>query len=136
VIRVRTKADLCDVERMPKTESKKSTSAGEAEDIAVCALDHWQFDQLKELIAQAVFAQTGSSATSTILARHMRCIGWACERIGDLLGTIDPAQHGLAQPEVCAERLRMVLDGLGEVLGRIDPDDVIGRVFATFCVGK
>jgi tRNA modification GTPase len=35
-----------------------------------------------------------------------------------------------------AGHLRHALDALGELVGHISPDDVIGRVFATFCVGK
>jgi tRNA U34 5-carboxymethylaminomethyl modifying GTPase MnmE/TrmE len=35
-----------------------------------------------------------------------------------------------------AERLRECRDALGDLVGRIAPDDVLARVFATFCVGK
>ena len=35
-----------------------------------------------------------------------------------------------------AAHMRGALDCLGELVGRISPDDVLGRVFATFCVGK
>jgi tRNA modification GTPase len=39
-------------------------------------------------------------------------------------------------PEIIALGLREALDALGELVGEVSPDDVIGRVFATFCVGK
>jgi tRNA modification GTPase len=32
--------------------------------------------------------------------------------------------------------LREALDQVGEIAGRVSPDDVIGRIFATFCIGK
>lgn len=38
--------------------------------------------------------------------------------------------------EVVAEEVRQAVDALGEILGRVTPDDVLGRVFASFCVGK
>ena len=38
--------------------------------------------------------------------------------------------------ELVAMDLRRSLDCLGAVGGQMTPDDVIGKVFATFCVGK
>ena len=43
---------------------------------------------------------------------------------------------GIVRPELAAHWLRLALDSLGEIAGRISPDDVIGRIFATFCIGK
>ena len=39
-------------------------------------------------------------------------------------------------PELIAARLRSALDRLGEVAGAIPPDEVLGRIFSRFCVGK
>lgn len=39
-------------------------------------------------------------------------------------------------PELVAAWLRTALDRLGEVSGAIPPDDVLGRIFARFCIGK
>ena len=39
-------------------------------------------------------------------------------------------------PAPLAATLRGALDALGELTGRISPDDIIGRIFATFCIGK
>ncbi|MGB7158598.1 MAG: hypothetical protein WBD40_11065, partial [Tepidisphaeraceae bacterium] len=39
-------------------------------------------------------------------------------------------------PEIVALDLREALDALGTILGQVSPDDVLGRVFATFCIGK
>jgi len=46
------------------------------------------------------------------------------------------ADDTLAEMEVVADRLRAALDHLGAIGGEMTPDDVIGKVFATFCVGK
>lgn len=47
----------------------------------------------------------------------------------------DQAKH--AGPiELQAADLRVALDCLGEVLGAVSPDDVLGRVFSRFCIGK
>jgi len=39
-------------------------------------------------------------------------------------------------PELVAAWLRTALDRFGEVSGAIPPDDVLGRIFARFCIGK
>jgi tRNA modification GTPase len=44
------------------------------------------------------------------------------------------ARNGAA--ELIALELREALDALGRVLGQVTPDDVLGRVFASFCIGK
>ena len=45
-------------------------------------------------------------------------------------------RHALQNLEVIAERLRDALDHLGCLGGQLTPDDVIGRIFASFCIGK
>ena len=42
----------------------------------------------------------------------------------------------LKEPELLASLMRAALDDLGSLAGRIAPDDVLTRIFATFCVGK
>lgn len=39
-------------------------------------------------------------------------------------------------PELLAERLRIAIQGLAEVVGRVAPDDYLDEIFASFCIGK
>ncbi len=39
-------------------------------------------------------------------------------------------------PELVAAELRLALDEIGQISGLISPDEVLGRIFSTFCVGK
>ena len=38
--------------------------------------------------------------------------------------------------ELVAEELRLAHDALGEITGVVSPDDLLGRIFSTFCIGK
>ena len=38
--------------------------------------------------------------------------------------------------ELAAEDLRVAHDALGEITGRVTPDDLLGHIFSTFCIGK
>ena len=39
-------------------------------------------------------------------------------------------------PELLAAELRRALDLLGQITGTISPDEVLGRIFSQFCIGK
>jgi tRNA modification GTPase len=120
VIRVRTKADL-------------AGPAGEG--LAVCALDGWNLPTLRRAIADAAWgaARTGPGA---LLARHRRALVEARAALTEARDAAAADGRALRDPALVASSLRSALDALGELVGRISPDDVIGRIFATFCVGK
>ncbi len=46
-------------------------------------------------------------------------------------------EHACArQGELAAEAMRLAQDALGEITGAVTPDDLLGRIFSTFCIGK
>jgi tRNA modification GTPase len=63
-------------------------------------------------------------------ARHVRALGEAVEALGRARAGVE------AGAEVVAMELREALDALGSVLGRMSPDDLLGRIFSQFCIGK
>lgn len=50
----------------------------------------------------------------------------------------DALRRALAAPavELCAEDLRLASRALGRITGRVDVEDVLDRVFRSFCIGK
>ena len=71
-----------------------------------------------------------------LLPRHRRALEEAAARLEDSLHALAPDARRVADPALLASSLRAALDALGELTGRISPDDIIGRIFATFCIGK
>ena len=75
-----------------------------------------------------------------------QCLVVVCGRIrpdreGALVG-IDPAASS-ARVKVLLETgimrredVRLAARALDRITGRIDPEDVLGRIFSTFCIGK
>ena len=57
----------------------------------------------------------------------------AARRAADLLA---PAQAIADTAELAAVELRVALAELGQISGQIVADDILGRIFARFCVGK
>ena len=46
------------------------------------------------------------------------------------------ALTGGLSPEFVAEELRAALNAVGDILGRIDHEEILGKIFSTFCIGK
>jgi tRNA modification GTPase len=67
-----------------------------------------------------------------INARHQACLASAR---GFLIAARD-ALTGAVSAEFVAEELRAALEAVGEVVGRVEADDVLGRIFSAFCIGK
>jgi tRNA modification GTPase len=40
------------------------------------------------------------------------------------------------EPELAVENLRLAIRALGRIVGSVNPEAVLDRVFATFCIGK
>jgi tRNA modification GTPase len=38
--------------------------------------------------------------------------------------------------ELAAEDLRLAQKNLGEITGKFTPDDLLGKIFSEFCIGK
>jgi tRNA modification GTPase len=47
----------------------------------------------------------------------------------DLLGAGDP-------PELVAVELRTALGAVGEVVGEAETEEILGKIFSSFCIGK
>ena len=77
-----------------------------------------------------------SAASLALQPRHEAGLRDALAALADARGAVDPDTPALDLPELVAAPLREALDALAGLGGQLTPDDVIGRVFATFCVGK
>ena len=122
----------------------KADLSGEASGLQTCSDGH---------VTITLSARHGESAGLELLRQHLKqCMGYeqtaesgfsARRRHLDALrqaaGYLD---HGRAQltlmgaGELLAEDLRMAHQALGEITGAFTPDDLLGRIFSSFCIGK
>jgi len=133
ILRIRTKADLLGGTGFRSVPSPSLGGTGfqpVSESLSVCALDGWNLSALKRALLDAALraSRAPSDSRAAMIPRHHDALAGALQSIR--------AAHANARPEMLAAHLRTALDHLGSISGRIDPDDVIGRIFATFCVGK
>jgi tRNA modification GTPase len=87
--------------------------------------------KLREALDSLAFGSIRIGARLALNSRHVKAVSDARSSLSQVLslGSNAPA-------EVVAMELREAIDALGQVLGNISPDDVLGRIFSRFCIGK
>lgn len=65
-------------------------------------------------------------------ARHREAVGTAEQAVGRCLQAMDTD----APLEIAAEDLRIATAALGRILGRVDVEELLDRIFGEFCLGK
>ncbi|HVI59509.1 MAG TPA: tRNA uridine-5-carboxymethylaminomethyl(34) synthesis GTPase MnmE [Luteimonas sp.] len=106
---------------------------GPAEALAVSARTGAGLDRLHARL-RALW-ETGDAEAAegafTARARHVDALRRAATEL-------DAARQALAGEalDLAAEALRGGHDRLGEITGRVAPDDLLGHIFSTFCIGK
>jgi tRNA modification GTPase len=94
--------------------------------------------ELSQLVAQRAQGLGASVASEApVLAERHRAL--VSEAIAHLHAAVEAAgTSGAApsMPELVAAALHGALESLGGIAGRLAPDDILGRVFGRFCVGK
>ncbi|MSR06280.1 MAG: tRNA uridine-5-carboxymethylaminomethyl(34) synthesis GTPase MnmE [Gemmatimonadetes bacterium] len=119
VVLVRTKADV----------------RGGGEGVAVSVHTGQGLAALRAELARAAFsslAVRGDVAPVVTRARHRAALERA---LVEVRGFTAARRSGL-EAAVAATHLRAAITALEAIIGVVAPDDVLGRVFATFCVGK
>ena len=82
----------------------------------------------------------GARHAPVLLARHRAALADAQNLMGQArdaaVACVDAGRRAVEPAEIIAMQLRDSLDALGIVAGHRTPDDVLGALFARFCIGK
>jgi len=85
---------------------------------------------LEAALAGRVVAALGASEPpAATRLRHAALLSEAIERLESARALSDA-------PELAAEDVRLAARALDRITGRIGPEDVLDRIFSTFCIGK
>ncbi|HEV2296625.1 MAG TPA: tRNA modification GTPase [Tepidisphaeraceae bacterium] len=117
---VRTKLDLAD----------SAGVSSSIDDVSVSAHTGANLDVLRERLDVLAFGAEAQRPSLALNARHLAAIADARHALGRARA------NATSGAEIIALDLREALDALGAILGQVSPDDVLGQVFATFCIGK
>ncbi|MDI6715625.1 MAG: tRNA uridine-5-carboxymethylaminomethyl(34) synthesis GTPase MnmE [Actinomycetota bacterium] len=102
--------------------------------VRVSALTGYGIKELEKKIEETFFAGDIEAEDTAIItnARHEQLVEKALDNIREAKRLID-----INQPEeIVAVFLQEALDNLGEITGETIGEDVLGRIFSQFCIGK
>lgn len=121
---VHTKIDL--------TGRPPAAGTGEPVEIALSARTGAGLDLLRAHLKACMGYEVAGAGTFVARRRHLEAIERAQAHIAAGRSQLVEARAG----ELLAEELREAQQILGEITGQFTPDDLLGRIFASFCIGK
>jgi tRNA modification GTPase len=89
-------------------------------------------DVLRNRIRKAVGATDQTEGSFSARQRHID----ALKRAAAHLSAGHQAMENSLAGELLAEDLRLAQQALGEITGEMLPDDLLGEIFSSFCIGK
>ena len=89
-------------------------------------------DLLKNYLKKSVGYNENQEAVFIARQRHVNALSEALAAIRT--GLMQLQEHQAA--ELVAEELRLAQNHLGEITGKISSDDLLGKIFSNFCIGK
>jgi len=100
--------------------------------VTLSALTGQGIEQLREHLKQAMGFHTAESGTVSARQRHLDALARARGHLEEGARQLQESRAG----ELVAEELRAAQNALGEVTGEFTTDDLLGRIFSSFCIGK
>ena len=100
-------------------------------DLSISAKTGERVSMLLDRIGAAAEAALGQGDAVITRERHRQAFAEAHQSLGRALAALDEGRTELA-----AEDVRLALRAVGRVTGRVDVEEVLDRLFATFCIGK
>ena len=90
-------------------------------------------DALKQKILETVGWNGPQEGAIVARRRHLDCL----ERAGEHIAKSEQfAANGNNSLELFAEELFLAQNYLGQITGKLLPDDLLGKIFSQFCIGK
>ncbi len=108
----------------------KSDLAGAQQEGSICAMTGVGITRLQHEVENLLTSVPSPSKDAlALLPRHE-------QHLQSALVSLAQAKEIYSVPELCATSLRETLNALGSITGTVTPDEIIGEVFSSFCIGK
>ena len=137
------RADLPLIRLRPKSDLMEARDAGLPDNdniLAISARSGHGLRELRSRIADAISdrAVALSGEMLALQPRHQAEIDASLQALAQARALLHPQLPArvLSRMELIAATMRDALDHLGALGGQLSPDDVLGRIFSTFCIGK
>jgi tRNA modification GTPase len=122
------------------THSNSMNFSGGVHTVCTSAQNKVGLDELAHAVGAALTTIGISRAGEGVaLAQRHRALLAACENdVKQALSAAvcDIGRRHISTPELVASAMHSAIENLGGIAGRMTPDDILGRIFSRFCVGK
>lgn len=122
---IRNKSDLTG-------EPAEITSQGGYPMIRLSARDGMGIELLRSHLKEAMGFNSNTEGGFLARRRHLQALNTAAEHLQQGYQQLVYAKSG----ELLAEELRLAQQALSEITGEFTSDDLLGRIFSSFCIGK
>ena len=100
--------------------------------VTISALRGDGIDVLRVHLKQCMGFQTSEAGNVSARQRHLDALERARACLEEGVRQLRQARAG----ELMAEELRRAQQALGEITGEVNSDDLLGKIFSSFCIGK
>ena len=97
-------------------------------EVAVSAKSGAGLDLLKSAMLAAAGWDVANEGAFMARERHLQALQLAREHVTQAAGQ--------SQVELVAEELKLAQRALGSITGEVTADDLLGKIFSHFCIGK
>lgn len=117
-----------------KTDLTRHPDWRQTQGCALSCLTREGIDALSQQLFALLVSDPTSLATDPIAinARHQVCLLQSRQHLVDALLVADTD----ASAEFIALEIRAAMDALGDIVGGLDTEDLLGKIFSQFCIGK
>lgn len=122
---IRNKADLTG-------EATGASQDGDYPVFHISAKTNSGIEQLRDHLKACMGFDANTEGSFIARRRHLD----ALERAAEHLAIGDAQLHNHLAGELLAEELRLTQQHLNEITGEFSSDDLLGRIFSSFCIGK
>jgi tRNA modification GTPase len=89
-------------------------------------------DRLREHLKSCMGYQSQQEGIFMARRRHLQALDTAAEHLAQAIYQLQVLQAG----ELVAEELRLTQLALSEITGEFSSEDLLGKIFSSFCIGK
>ncbi|SNY48953.1 tRNA modification GTPase trmE [Arsukibacterium tuosuense] len=125
---IRNKADITGEILIPDVKQNSS----KAPVYSISAKTGAGIDALREHLKQCIGFDASTEGSFLARRRHLD----ALDRAAEHLAIGQEQLHSYIAGEILAEELRLTQQHLNEITGEFSSDDLLGRIFSSFCIGK
>ena len=115
-----------------KIDKSGHAEGSHGEHLYISAKEQIGIDTLRDALKKRMGYQADSEDLFIARRRHLQ----ALEETQIAVDNASEQLRVFNAGELMAEELRIAQDALGQITGRFTPDDLLGEIFSSFCIGK